>query len=428
MPWYIIPFDEDGNCAGPRTRDRLLDAVAAGDFTDIVVFSHGWNNNWRQATERYEHFFDGTVRMRHERNLPARLGFKPLLVGIFWPSMLMVGDADRAPEIAADIADDDAVEAGWEELHRLSRFVAPGDVPRLFELAQLEEISEQDALELAAILAPLYATDGAETGEPDAPSAAAIVASWRVPPTRRRSSDPADFGRRTDLPADPGGAADPVAAGWLDFLKPTQIIRGASVWLMKDRAGRVGARGVAPLLARLLESDARVHVAGHSFGAKVMLSAIAAPAQLAKPVHSALLLQPAVSHLCFAANANGKGRPGGYRSVLDRVGQPILATFSKHDAALTKAFHLALRRDGDIGEAEIAADEPPSRYAALGGFGPRPLGVDTALVDVLDPGQRYGLDDAGRQVVGVRCDRTISDHGDISNPSCWWMLYDLMTR
>lgn len=95
---------------------------------------------------------------------------------------------------------------------------------------------------------------------------------------------------------------------------------------MKDRAGTVGARGVAPLLTDLLRaSEARVHLLGHSFGGKVVLSALCVPSDLPRKVHAALLLQPAVSHLCFAERVPGTDRPGGYRAALQRVERPILS-------------------------------------------------------------------------------------------------------
>ncbi|GAB1642275.1 hypothetical protein [Krasilnikovia sp. MM14-A1259] len=424
VPWYVIPFDADGACTGPRTRDDLVGRARGGAFTDIVVFCHGWNNDWRQATGRYDDFFNGYVRMRTERALPAPQGFAPLLVGIFWPSKLMVDSADQPPDFAGDDGepDDTLVADERDDLAELAAVVDPDRRPRMFELAQQQSLTEDDAAELATILAPLYATDREETGEQTAPTPAQIAASWQVPRRRPRSADPADFDTATV------DTAGPQAAGFLDFLRPREILRGASVWLMKDRAGRVGARGVGPLLVQLLGTGARVHVVGHSFGAKVLLSAITTPAALPATVHSALLLEPAISHLCFAANADGHGRPGGYRPALDRIGQPILSTFSAHDDPLTKFFHLALRRDGDLGEADIAADEPPSRYAALGGYGPRPLGAEAALTTILDPTTRYALDAPGLQVVGVDGTRTIPSHGDVSSPSTWWMLYDLMTR
>jgi hypothetical protein len=135
-----------------------------------------------------------------------------------------------------------------------------------------------------------------------------------------------------------------------------------------------------------------------------------------------LLLQPAVNHLCFADDADGRGRPGGYRRVLDAVQQPILTTFSAHDEPLTKLFHLALTRDADLGEPQIAAwPEPPSPYAALGGYGPRGA-PGSSTVEIADPGTPYPLGAAGTELIALDASRAIGGHSDISNPCTWWAL------
>jgi pimeloyl-ACP methyl ester carboxylesterase len=194
---------------------------------------------------------------------------------------------------------------------------------------------------------------------------------------------------------------------------------------MKDRAGTVGANGVGPLLHDLLAArgNMRMHMIGHSYGGKVVLSAICAGGELPRKVHSVLLLQPAVSHLCFAERVPGTNKPGGYRKALERVERSIFSTFSDHDVPLTKLFHFALRRADDLGEERIAAGgEPPSVYAALGGFGPRRAGE--RLVDIQDVNNPYDLTDETR-IYGIRGTRTIMGHGDISNESTWWALYSL---
>jgi hypothetical protein len=424
VPWYIVPFDEEGRCTGPQTRAELVKRAGREGYSDIVLFAHGWNNDWLQATDRYEKFLKGYLEMRRERGLPVPSEFRPLLVGIFWPSKLLVERDRQAPDIAGDEPDDEpddeAVASERQEIADLAAVVPQDAVERFYELTQRKELDEAEALELATLLAPLYATDADETAEAP-PTPKHIAASWQVPRRRRRrTGDLTDYGtgaRTTD---------DPLAAGFLDFLRPREIVRSASVWQMKDRAGRVGARGVAPLLTELLGSGARVHAVGHSFGAKVVLSAITAPVQLPDQVQSVLLLQAAVSHLCFASDANGRGRPGGYRPALGRVRTPILSTFSEHDDQLTRMFHWALRRDTDLGDAGIAADEPPSRYAALGGFGPRGLGQESKLIDILKPVARYDLTVTGIEVYGIDATPAISGHGEVSNEATWWMLYNLV--
>jgi hypothetical protein len=240
--------------------------------------------------------------------------------------------------------------------------------------------------------------------------------------------------------ARPRSSTTPGAASWWDKLNPRNIIRGLTVWHIKDRAGTVGANGVADLLIDMLEAStpdantpenaratARLHLIGHSYGCKVMLSAICAK-ELPRPVTSLLLLQPAVSYLCFAEDVGG-GKPGGYRAALTRVTQPILTTFSRHDRPLTKLFHKAVRRGSDVGDLRIAGS-PPNKYAALGGFGPG--GCDDVCVEIpiKTLPERYELDPQGTgvRIYALNGDEHISGHGDISNPATWWTLYNQVAQ
>jgi hypothetical protein len=52
VPWDITPFDRDGECTGPETRKQLVEKLKTGPYTDVYLFSHGWNNAWKEATER----------------------------------------------------------------------------------------------------------------------------------------------------------------------------------------------------------------------------------------------------------------------------------------------------------------------------------------------------------------------------------------
>ena len=216
----------------------------------------------------------------------------------------------------------------------------------------------------------------------------------------------------------------PEAAGILDFLDPRLIIRLATVLQMKDRAGVVGAHGVSALLIDILKNTtARVHLIGHSYGCKLILSALGFQ-ELPRSVYSVLLLQPAISYLCFAVDATGTGLEGGYRGALKRVEQSIMTTYSARDIPLTQFFHLAVRRPSDIGDEQIAGAPPPSRYAALGGFGPGGCDTDCSEVEMKQIGDLYDLVSNDRMIHVLNGVQVISGHGDVSNNSTWWALYN----
>ncbi len=185
----------------------------------------------------------------------------------------------------------------------------------------------------------------------------------------------------------------------------------------------VGIHGVSPLLRDILGAcSSRVHLLGHSYGAKVVLSALSHGA-VPRPVTSALLLQPAVSRFCFAADA-GHGRPGGFRGALERTRLPIMSTFSRRDAPLSKFFHLAARRGSDVGEIRVAGGDI-SKYAALGGSDPEGWRIMSMFRVVIKPiGESYDLDARSEEVIALEAHDAIKGHGDISNTHTWWALYD----
>ena len=167
-----------------------------------------------------------------------------------------------------------------------------------------------------------------------------------------------------------------------------------------------------------------------------MLSATCAQ-PLPRPLASMLLLQPAVSHLCFADTVADTGRPGGYRAALspERVTPPIVSTYSRRDMPLHTTFHLAVRRAGDLGEVQIAGDPestsagaPPSVFAALGGYGPRRAGQ--VLIDPLPAaGADFVLPWPTPPIVAFDgSGGGIRGHGDVTSPAVGWALRRLVFR
>ena len=281
--------------------------------------------------------------------------------------------------------------------------------------------------------------DGQEGAESVAPNSDAVLAGLKAlqdPFPDRAEGDTLEEGSTLDgegRTSDGSAPVEPQAAGILSFLDPRAAIRLASVYQMKDRAGTVGWNGVARLLEAILKrTNAPVHAVGHSYGGKVILSAIAA-ASLPRKVATVLLLQPAVSHLSFAKQVPGREGEGGYSGVPAKVSRPILTTYSSYDLPLHDVFHRALIRGIDLGDLRIAggdtsAGAPPNAYAALGGYGPRD--ADERLFDYLpDPGQTLDVPD-GPGIIGLdgTVQRRITGHGDVTTPATAWLLYLQLVR
>jgi hypothetical protein len=423
MPWYIIPFDREGVCEAPETRKHLMAALEAGKYSDIYLFSHGWNNNWKDVTERYESFIRGYTQMRNEHRLSLPEGYKPLLIGLFWPSITLLTETEQAPRILADTApNEDAIVQQRERLAELSLIIEGAQRDRFYELVQREELDGAEALELAQLMAPLYGGVDDELHIPPQQDPKEIVLAWQS----GFLTTPQNATKKTSGAVERTRRSTPRAAAWQDTVKkllPRDVVRLATVYQMKDRAGKIGSLGVRKLVEDLLGKPSRVHLIGHSYGAKVLLSALAtATVGVGRKAYSMLLLQPAVSHLCFASTLPNSWAAGGYREVLNRVERPIFVTYSRHDFPLRRVFHRALRRRADKGELRVAADAatPPNMYAALGGYGPRQSGE--ALIDIQLPVAPFDMK-KNTKLYGIDGSKYISGHGDISNPSTWWISH-----
>lgn len=407
VPFYVIQFDKDGECTSPEALKALI--KSSRTKSDIFLFSHGWNNDWDAATARYDCFINHFMRVRTAQWSPPSRTFDPVLVGVFWPSAALVMPSERGPDIAG-------VDPLAEDLAVLDESLEPEEQGRLRKLVAEVAGGGQGLNELAGLVASTLEKGDDERGVAAPPvSGAELRQVWgeAFPEARQNPVEPGGF-----IEEGEGGLSGPDAASFnpLDLVR--KVLRLATVQHMKDRAGRVGGAGVAELLRELSrESGGRVHLVGHSYGAKVVLSALCNGPVPSRDVDSVLLLQPALSAYAFADDF--QGRRGGYRDALDRVRQPIITTKSGHDSPLTKFFHLAVRRKSDLAEAKIAGTV--SDFAALGGFGPQlvPGGVED--LEMPDVGEAYPLETAHR-VIAVDATKFIPDHGGVENGQTAWAL------
>src|SRR5262249_42755911 len=124
MPWYIVPFDREGICDAPQTRQDLMGRGGGQPFTAIYLFSHGWNNNWKDARERYQSFIEGYTNLRKDPPLPDE--YRPLLVGVFWPSISLVTESEQPPRMLANGApNESAIAEQRDRKAELAATVAP---------------------------------------------------------------------------------------------------------------------------------------------------------------------------------------------------------------------------------------------------------------------------------------------------------------
>src|SRR5262245_30087555 len=119
------------------------------------------------------------------------------------------------------------------------------------------------------------------------------------------------------------------AEGATTMLSPPAAER-LGLWLMKRRAGQVGARFGREYLS-VLTGCVRTHLIGHAFGGKLAASAVLAGAR----PESLTLLLAAFSAFAFAPAVPGFKRPGVYHALVAqrRVERPIVVLRSDHGQA-----------------------------------------------------------------------------------------------
>jgi hypothetical protein len=421
LPHWEIGFDEHGK-AGQGEAGALLAELPGKDLTDLFVFSHGWNNDRRQAHRLYQRFFDQVPNLLTTGGGTARVG----TLGVVWPSKRWADEPEptAAPGGGAaglgDTAASPAVAVSDSDLVTDLKDVFPGDDRRaaLDELARLLEERPEDPAALAR-----FQTLMAElAGEPDA-----AVATEDEGEQALLEDDPEEvFSRFADALPEPG---DGGAAGFGDAFGrlwngAKEALRQLTYFEMKKRAGVVGKQGLGPLLGRLADADPdlRIHLLGHSFGARLVSFALAGlPDPAGSPVKSLYLLQGAFSHFAFAdALPMDRSRGGALKGMAARVDGPLVACFSVHDTAVGKLYPLAAMSSRDD---SAGLEDRLFRWGGMGHDGAQ--AVDAAQVPLSPVGSSYpfqrgrftNLD--GNAIVN-RGGPPSGAHSDILHPELVW--------
>lgn len=448
IPIFEVQFDKDGNPVIPSQEKDIIQALTApgNSFTDVVVMSHGWNNDMDEARTLYRTFF-GSL----EQVFLAAAG-KTLAIGILWPSKKFA-DADLISGGSAS-AETDAVadRVLLDRLEELKHLFTDSEADEKLEqmkglVAGLQsDTNKQNQFVslLGAILDkhsdPVQRTpdEGVATISSRAQNegGADLLKVFGQPVTQAVKPDDdggaaglGELGGNPALRADGTGAA----AGIDDFLSgikagALRLLNFTTYSTMKDRAGKIGRDAVNPLLQRIqaaVPDKLKFHLVGHSFGGRLVTATV--DGQKPLRVQTLLLLQAAYSHNGLAAKFDPQdpSKSGFFHAVFDnrKVSGPIVITHSKNDRAVGLAYPLASRLNGDdaagIGDAN-------DRFGGMGANGAQH--VDTADITLLEVGGgNYDFKTSGKSVFNVNGDAIITNHGDVARPETAALLAGAMT-
>jgi hypothetical protein len=406
LAYYEVQIGETGT---PVVDDGLTAAVGAGGIDDIFVLAHGWNTSTGSAQDLYQAMFGLLAdQLGAHKNRTAA-------VGVIWPSLLFPEDdpaatAARAPATGADVA---AALA--------PAFPRQGD--DLAEMGKLLDTRPQDPAELVRfhrLASGLVTSQHGATTE-DSGEAAARLADGNT-------ASVFGFFAALSKAVNPGhgaagAAGNPFSTLWSGA---REVLRTLGYYEMKNRAGVVGEKGLGPLLTQLRHGDGtfpRIHLMGHSFGARMVSFALRAlPAGPASPVKSLLLVQAAFSHFTFAEPLPiDAGRNGALVDCRDRVDGPLLATFSAADRALGWWYPTASMLSHQDSEAQ---DDLTYRWGAVGHDGFQQAGaidgtlLATGAAYTLSKNAFYRLD--ANAVIKADQSPLSGAHSDIRHSEILW--------
>jgi hypothetical protein len=346
-----LSFGADGQVADPTQRGAAPAAALGADVTDLLVLSHGWLDDPSRAQTLYTGL---TRAMVQAGGAPPGLA----VLGILWPSKRF----DAAPETETAAALNDPTGR-----------TAQSFVTRIRK-------------RIGAEIGGLPAT--AEYANPGDHQAAFL------------RLDPGTLLERF------GSLEDGISA----------VMNLATYYEMKARAGAVG-KELVPVLAavRAARPEVRLHLAGHSFGARVMASALANCDPF--PVSSATLIQGAFSQFGFAKQWDGV-HDGLFRPGLagGRLEGPVVVTYSRHDEMVGLVYDLASRVAGNLpdttGQVSDADDHVHDEFGAIGAHGARstPESLWTAMLPVPGPGYAF----PARAISNLESSAYIASHFDVT--------------
>jgi hypothetical protein len=410
----LISYDADGRERPEQSElmsQALIQRATNESVTNVFIFCHGWQGDFPGAKSQYDQWLKAFTHSNDYQIAAQRFpGFRPLFIGLHWPSKPWGDEEMRGGAFAPASG-----APGAEEL--LSLY--------LERLGNRPEIRQPLAIiinEARHNTAPEELPPNVHQAYLDLNDALGLKSEGvgAAPDADREGFDPQDSFEA----ANEEGAS---FAGGFDLGGLLGPLRQLSYWTMKKRGRDIGEGGMHNFLKQLQQATAarnvRLHLMGHSFGTIVVSGMVGGPnaqGQLPRAVDSVALVQGAVSLWCYAANIPFTGAGSGYfsRILADRrIRGPLLTTRSKFDYAVGRFYPLASRIRGS---AAFAGQFP--EFGGIGTYGIQGvadnIGVDLTMKAAGDSysfekGELYNLD--GSQYI-CHQDGLSGAHNDIAGP------------
>jgi pimeloyl-ACP methyl ester carboxylesterase len=483
LPLY---FDEEGYPVDARYGRAILEALVNSPkpVSDLWIFSHGWNNDLQGDDKTYHDWLE-TFRPVIQQEIGDDQNFNPRFVGIHWPSKAWVGDIAKMIPKKEPVAPSPTTGGGEGEFEigSIPEPAAPSPISSAERRARAKFIAEyRPVIDPNHLYGRSFSHDFGrlydlmyQSQSPSPAEIAEFVKILKKYTTRDPHSDPSEKSNVVSAPTDllVARLADQIAEqavhpeqyeGFFKIDVLLEFFRTFTFWTMKARAAIVGETGVYPFLAAVRQAIVqhnlltRVHLMGHSFGAKLVTASVypaAGASNLPLPlVNTLILLQGAFSQFSFSGQIPVEnGAAGRYAAVVERglVANPVVVIYSQKDMANTTCYPggmaLAAPFSDKIYELGGSPDEADdtrelyqvstNRFGSIGANGAQGLSEKHyRAFDMLPTGQSYPWGD----LTGVYCVNVdgaayikqggppAGAHGDILHPEIYHLALAMSRR
>ncbi|MGV1009341.1 MAG: hypothetical protein ACOYBY_12130 [Dermatophilaceae bacterium] len=421
--YWQLHFDENARASSPSPSDIVQEVTASG-ASDLFVMSHGWGNSQQDADKLFATMFP---LIASAATVPASARY----LGIYWPSLWFPDPpaaevAASSPGYAAKPEPGlvDAALTGKAITEKLAASVPEADRDRVARMGALvdegldavakgedRQAQQRRLEEFHGLLTSVFA---AATSAVEDSGESALLSS--ADPQRDYQDLARTMGSAADL-GDVQGLGDLFTNVWNGA---KDALRVASYFQMKARAGTVGKDGLGPFLTALKGAapQVRVHLIGHSFGARLVAFSLSGiPDAATSPVASLTLLQGAFSHWSFSDGSSGLGIQGALVGLQDRVHGPLCATFSSADWAVGRWYP----RASFLAQQDNQNVESDPRWGGMGadgyqGVAARSITLPLNGTETFTPGEFHRVD--ANLVINDTSDSAFAGaHSDICKPA-----------
>lgn len=436
FPVFELVYDTGGHLIDPAAQNEMIAALSQKGtlegWTDLILISHGWNNNEAEARDLYTRFFAALHQVMGAGVLPKIAGRKIAVAAVFWPSKRFT-DPSQIPGGAAGLSDPTAqLNAQLDDLKSL--FPDPDSAAMIeharAQLSTLEtsKTAQDDFVHAIISLMPQPrgpADEGLDAArkELDSPQLSGSAVLQRLSMPIFPTLSPFGSGSATSVGAAAGINVGEIISNLGGGIKnaASALLNVTTYYTMKDRAGIVGQTGVLQTLGEILKTakaPQKVHLVGHSFGGR-LVTAAANALQAGSSISTLSLLEAAYSHYGLAQNWNGQNQDGAFRSIVSarKVKDCISITHSSHDWPCGYAYPVASRIMNQVASAIWGGAS--DIFGAIGRNGAQR--TPEAFNDTLHPvGTAYVNMPAGKWIRNLSGDGpaapVITSHGDVAKP------------